>query len=177
MTLSELPVEILHQIFTFLSSHEIFWGLGICCQRLLDITYEAVPKLTELPIHVSKFEDLIAFFRENVFPWNEIRDVFTTVIVCDSIDNAERIYQTSKYISSQNGMALLIANISFASDLQVASLLSHLSYLRCIFLDSLDWSPSDDFFIELDQKHVYLECIHIAKASKITDDILARFLL
>ena len=170
MTLSELPVEILHEIFSYLSRREIFWGIGLCCQRLLHISYESIPHFIPLPIYVSNFQQLMTFFQENVYQWNEIRDVITSVIICDSIDHAETIYRTSKYISYYNGMTICISCISFSSDFEVASFLLPFRHLMCISLDSLNLIPSNDLFIALDGQHDNLQCIQLAKASKISDE-------
>ena len=170
MILSELPVELLQIIFSYLSRQDIFWGIGLSCLRLLDVSYESIPHIIEIPDYVSEFKNLVTFLQENVFHWNEATNIITGIIICDSIDNAEKIYQSSNYISKDDGMTLSVTKVSFSSDSQVASVLMPLRNLTCFVVDSLNWTPSDDLFIQLDGKHEKLVYLHLGKASKISDE-------
>ena len=170
MTLSDLPVELLYNIFSYLSKEDIFWGIGLSCRKLLNVSLGAIPNFIELQEIISNYEDLMTFFKQNVFQWNEVRDIITCVVICDSIDNAVKTYETSRYISKYDGITLSLSCVSFSSDLQVSSFLSPLRNLMCLILDSLNWSPSDELFIELDKKYENLRYIQLAKATEISDE-------
>ena len=168
--ISDLPTELLFHIFSYLSMEDIFWGAGISCNKLLNVSLDVVPNFMELPKHRRNCKGIMTYLIDNVFQWNEVRDIVTCVLVCSPDQNAKKIYESTNCIPKSYGITLPLVFPSSSFDTPISSILQNFRNIECFILEVYSWNDLEQLFPNSTGKCKNLRCIHVSKASNLTDE-------
>ena len=172
MQISDLPTELIFQILSYLSKEDVFWGAGISCKRFFNIGLGLLPNIIEVPIRI-KSTDISAYLYKNIFRWNEVKNSFTCILICDPDQDFQQIYESTKCVLKSHGLTLVFSYPSITCDVSISPILSNFCNLKKFLWCKYDWDDGiNDFFVDIEGKYQNLSCVHISKATKLTNHSL-----
>ena len=106
MNMSDLPTELIFNIFCYLPKEEVFWGIGSSCLRYLSISLSIINSCKTLPSKQFMSKDMMAYLEKNVFSWQEVSDAIMCLLIAAPDQNVEEICKSLPCDSKTFAMAL-----------------------------------------------------------------------
>ena len=91
MNMSDLPTELIFNIFCYLPKEEVFWGIGSSCLRYLSISLSIINSCKTLPSKQFMSKDMMAYLEKNVFSWQDVSDAIMCLLIASADQNVEDI--------------------------------------------------------------------------------------
>ena len=112
----------------------------------------------------------MAYLEKNVFLWQEISDAIMCLLIASPDQNVEDICISLPYNSKAFGITLHLSCHYDLLNVPISLVVQKFTNLKSIILHTDDMDDIGQFFYGIKDKFYALQCIHVNKASSLTDE-------